>query len=356
MRGKAILSALVAGSVLAAAAPPASPVGRPAPSLAQLIGQRLLVRMRGTSPSAELLSRIRSGQVGGIVLYANNIPKAGPRALVGRLQAAAHAGGQLPLLIAVDQEGGTVKRLPGPPTEAPAAMTTVEAAHAQGLETGRYLRHVGVSLDLAPVLDVPVSPAAFIAPRAFGSNPASVATRADAFAAGLESAGVGATAKHFPGDGRLKESTDDAAGVVGATRLALRRDLAPFRAAVRSGIPAVMVGTAVYPGYGTRLPAACSKRILDLLRGDLGFTGVTLSDDLDTPAVLSQLSTSDATVRAAVAGIDMIYLSGSRSDPVDEDAYAALLRAVHNGQLTRSSLQASYDRIAILKETYAAGA
>src|SRR6476469_9011610 len=93
-----------------------------APTLAQLVGQHLLVRMQGSTPSAAFLRRIREGEIGGVVLVQDNATPAGVAALVAKLQAAAHAGGQLPLLVAVDQEGGIVKRLPGPPTAAPGAM------------------------------------------------------------------------------------------------------------------------------------------------------------------------------------------------------------------------------------------
>src|SRR3954464_12801226 len=201
-----------------------------------------------------------------------------------------------PLLIAIDQEGGGVKRLPGPPEEAPSQMRSAAVAFASGRATGRYLHGLGIGVDLAPVLDVPVSPYAFIYARAFSTDPATVSANGVAFAQGLGNGGVAGTVKHFPGLGRLGRSTDYGSGKVAASRTALAaRDLAPFRAAIAGGVPLVMVGTAVYPAYD-RVPAACSPAIVNgLLRGTLGFRGVTMSDDLATRGVSPWFDAGEAT-------------------------------------------------------------
>ncbi len=346
---------LLAGALLAALVAPAHASDATGPTLAQLVGQHLLIRMRGRVPSAELLAQIRHGQIGGVVLFGNTIPPGGPPVLVRRLQAAARAGGQLPLLIAIDQEGGAIKRLPGPPTKAPSQMRSAAEALVQGRATGRYLRAQDIGIDLAPVLDVPSSPSSFIASRTFSSDPAVVAARGTAFGQGLVQGGVASTAKHFPGLGRLYGNTDLRPGRVPASRTALERDLLPFRAAIRAGTPAVMVGTAAYLAY-SRLPAATSPAIVTgLLRGSLGFRGVTLSDDLATKGVSPWFDAGEATVRAVRAGIDMVYVAGvggSGGMTVGEQAYAALLRAARAGTISRSALQGSYDRIAALKRRY----
>jgi beta-N-acetylhexosaminidase len=331
----------------------------PQPTLGQLVGQHLLVRMHGSTPSASFLRRIRRGEIGGVILFQENGTAARIPALVAELQATARAGGQLPLLVAVDQEGGVVKRLPGPPDLAPRAMTTAAEAQSQGLATGRYLHGLHVNADLAPVLDVPLRPSAFIFARAFASSPGAVASRGVAFARGLLAGGVLATVKHFPGLGRLRVSTDDAPATVRASRRALARDLVPFERAIAAGVPAVMVGTASYPAYGDDLPAACSPSIVtNLLRGTLHFTGVVLSDDLGTAAVRRLLPPSRAAVQAVTAGVDMVYIAGvggSGGATVGEEAYAALLRAAKDGTLPRAALEASYTRIAALKRRYASG-
>jgi beta-N-acetylhexosaminidase len=328
------------------------------PTLAQLVGQHLLVRMKGSTPSASLLGRIKRGEIGGVVLFKENTRgPSGVKGLIAKLQTAARTGGQLPLLIAVDQEGGGVKRLPGPPTKALSKMNSVSTAHAQGLATGRYLHRLGIGLDLAPVLDVPASARAFIASRAFSSKKTVVASRGTAFAKGLIDGGVAASVKHFPGLGRLLQSTDYHPGHIHASRSALARDLYPFRRAIDAGAPAVMVGTAAYRAYGGRFPAACSPRIVSgLLRQTLGFEGVTISDDLNTAGARPLLPFPESAVRAVKAGIDMIFVSGADangSDAVGRRAYAALLGAARHGAISRSQLQASYDRILELKQQYA---
>jgi beta-N-acetylhexosaminidase len=246
--------------------------------------------MQGSTPSAAFLRRIRDGEIGGVVLFQNNATPSRVPALVAKLQAAARSGGRLPLLIAVDQEGGVVKRLPGPPSAAPSEMKSAAAARAQGLATGRYLRGLGINADLAPVLDVPTGPSAFIFSRAFSTSPSVVATRGVSFAQGVVAGGAVATGKHFPGLGRLTRSTDYASVTVPASRTALARDLIPFKRAIAAGVPAIMVGTAIYPAYGDHVPAAYSPSIVTkLLRGTLHFRGVTMSDDLDTAAVWSHI-------------------------------------------------------------------
>ena len=347
-------AALALVALAVTAAPSSGARTAAAPTLQQLVGQHLLIRMQGSAPSAALLARIRRGEVGGIVLFQTNIPRTGVQVLVAKLQSAARAGGQPPLLIAIDQEGGIVKRLPGPPTVAPSAMTSNSTAFAQGVATGRYLRQLGIGLDLAPVLDVPSSAKAFILPRAFSGSASMVSARGVSFAKGLVHGGAAATAKHFPGLGRLGRSTDDGTGRVDASRAELDRDLTPFRAAVRAGIPAVMVGTAIYRAYDSRLPAACSPAIVTgLLRQRLGFHGVILSDDLDTAGVWSSLPTGRAVVDAVRAGVDMVYVAGVHGSPtVSGDAYSALLQAAREGLVSTAQLQASYDRVVQLKQRY----
>ena len=231
--------------------------------VAKVVGQTILVRMPGRRPTATFLARIRAGQIGGVVLFSENFGPAGPAALDAELQAAARAGGNPPLLIAIDQEGGIVKRLPGAPTLAPGEMSTPAVAAAQGQATAKNLSRFGISMDLAPVLDV--GHGGFITPRTFGSTPQVVATRGTAFARGLAAGRVAATAKHFPGLGYARVSTDASSVVVGASRSALLADLLPFRTAIRSGVPLVMVSTAAYPALGATEPAALSATIVKRL-------------------------------------------------------------------------------------------
>jgi len=320
----------------------AAPAAEPAP--VTMVGQLVMTSLLGTTPTAAFLARVRAGQIGGVVLYSSNIGTAGPGALVAQLQAAASAGGQPPLLIAVDQEGGIVKRLSGAPTLAPPKMTSPALARAQGVATAQNLKLNGIDVDLAPVLDV--GRGGFITPRTFGATAADVAARATAFAQGLAQGGVFATGKHFPGLGYAPVNTDDGASVVSASRAALLTDLLPYQRGIAAGLPIVMVSTAVYPRLGAEIPAACARRIVGgLLRGQLGFQGLVITDDLNTPGIQHYFSTPDAAVRAIGAGVDMVIATGSSGAAV----YSALATAVRSGQLSSSVVAAASARVLALK-------
>jgi beta-N-acetylhexosaminidase len=348
-----IVSLVVATFVVCLAAPSSAEPEQATPALRQEIGQLMLVRMRGRTPSASFLARIRRGEIGGVVLFADNYGPDGPARLSATLQRAARQGGQPPLLIAVDQEGGLVKRLPGAPSLAPPQMGTRTIAEAQGLATARNLGRAGVNLDLAPVLDV--GRGGFITPRTFGSTPAQVAARGPAFALGLAKGGVAASAKHFPGLGYATLNTDDSPTTVRATRAQLVADLAPFRTAIQAGIGTVMVSTAVYASLAPGVPAADSRAIVSgLLRKRLGFRGVIVTDALQTPGVNHYFSTAEAARRAVAAGVDVVLAAGGTSDYAATDGvslstYDALVQAVQSGRLSEETVRSAYARVLALK-------
>jgi beta-N-acetylhexosaminidase len=326
-----------------------------APSLAQLIGQKLVVRMDGATPSADLLGRIRRGEVGGIILFGPNVTT--PTALIAltaQLRAAAATGGQPRLLIAVDQEGGPIKRIPwAPPTlSAPqmGRLGSASVARAQGASTAAALRALGIDVDLAPVADVPASTASFMyrAGRTFSFSATRTALLADAFVSGLESKGVVPAMKHFPGIGFATRNTDAYVVIIRASRAALAPGLLPYRTAIRHAIPLIMLSNATYPAYDARNAAGWSHAIgVTLLRHDLGFTGVTITDSLDGTAKARGLWTRVLAVSAARAGTDMILTTGSEAST--RGVYATLLRQAELGSIPLATLRASYDRILALK-------
>ncbi len=332
-----------------------------------LLGQRLMVRMGG-SATPSLLRAARRGEIGGVIAF----PPAGQdvkalAAQVGRLQKAARQGGHPRLLVAIDQEGGPIKRLPdGPPSSSPGQLGRDgdgAAARAAGDETGRYLARLGFNTDLAPVLDVPRADGSFIASRTFGTDPKRVASLGTAFAAGLQAANVAATAKHFPGLGRATVNTDLGSSLIGGSRKELEGDLTPFRVAIDAGVDVVMVSNATYPDLGAgdgspskqptssvvNSPAAFSPAIVgDLLRGELGFGGVVISDDLEAGAVVESKSAPEAAVSAARAGVDVLLFA--HDDPTSQ-VTPELLRAARKRALTRPALEESYRRIVTLKRS-----
>lgn len=306
--------------------------------------------MSGTTPSASLLGRVRRGEVGAIILFgANVVGAAEARTLVARLQRAAKAGGNPPLLIATDQEGGPVRRFPGgPPFASAAAMgarDTPAQVRAIGRATGRYLRSAGVDVNLAPVVDVPDSSSSFLGSRAFSHTVATVSRLGPAFATGVQQAGVAATAKHFPGLGTARANTDLARVVVHTSAAELTRRLAPFRATIASGVRLVMISNASYPTLDpSGLPASISPTIVGrLLRGTLGFTGVAITDTLAAPG---PLRFRDAPARALNAGVDVLLYPDEASSAA---AYHRVLQSARSGALSRTTLQHANARIAALK-------
>src|SRR5438093_6260595 len=347
-----LFSAIFLTALVVASAPAERSTATP---LAKLAGQSVMSGMDGTSPSAELLGRIRRGEVGGVILFGGNIgsPRA-LRVLAAKLQAAADLGGNGPLLIAVDQEGGFVRRLPGgPPVDSAATMgSRDDAGRVRGIgkATARYLRAYGVDVDLAPVADVPDSAGSFLGTRAFGRRPDRVATLATSFALGLQSGGVAATAKHFPGLGTARANTDVARVVVRSPRTDLDRRLEPFRRAIDSGVRMVMVSNAVYPAYdGSRAPALFSRRIVrGLLRGTLGFRRVVITDSMEAPA---SSAPADGPARAIAAGVDVLLYTSERGGAAGYGRLLALARASPD---LRRDLAASYARVISLKRWLAA--
>jgi beta-N-acetylhexosaminidase len=341
----AVAAAVGATAFTAAAATPLPP------ALTLLVGQTIIARMPGQTPSPGFLRRIELGQIGGVILFSDNYGQAGPKALISRLQQAARQAGRPSLLIAVDQEGGLVRRLPGAPSLAPPQMLDSVVAEAQGLATARNLAAYGVNVDLAPVCDV--GRGGFITPRAFGATPVTAGRRCAAFARGLARGGVLAAAKHFPGLGYAKVTTDTATVRITTSVSKLKADLAPFTVAIAAGVQIVMVSTALYPALGARTPAATSPEIIaSLLRGQLAYQGVVITDALDSPGVAPFYSTGQAAVAAINAGADLVLAAGATptdADSASTSAYKAMLAAAKSGSLPTDTLAAAYQRIMALK-------
>ncbi len=329
----------------------------PTPTPAQLIGQKLLVRMDGRTLSKSLLARARLGQIGGVIVHGFNFDTAAElRAITGPLQQAAAAGGQPPLLIAVDQEGGSVKTVQwAPPTLSPpqlGALNSETAAQEQGRRTGAALRRLGVNTDFAPVADVPATARSFLYRQgrtwSFGWH--DTARLSGRFAIGLGQSGAIASTKHFPGLGIATANTDEAVVAITATKAALAPGLRPFKTAIADGVPMIMLSNAIYTAYDRRNAAGWSRAIgTTLLRGQLGYRGVTITDSLDGASHARHIPAVNLALRAAKAGTDMLLLTGGEDGT--RGAYAVLARAAADGELNHAQLLASYRRILALKAT-----
>lgn len=276
---------------------------------ATLAGSLLLVGFAGTELPERLGKSLQSGHAAGVILFRRNIEDIGQ---VAALNAAIHAcSTDLPLVRAVDQEGGRVKRL-GPPCLAVPAATRLARGGAAlceetGAAVGLELAALGFTLDFAPVLDVHSNDDnPIIGDRAFGATPAQVTLLAGAFARGLQRH-VDACGKHFPGHGDTDKDSHLELPIVSRPEASLRAiELAPF-AELHAELPALMSAHVRYPALDAEHTATLSRRIAhDLLRDELGFRGALLSDDLEMKALPGR--PEDHAVPAIVAGCDGVLM------------------------------------------------
>jgi beta-N-acetylhexosaminidase len=349
LRTIAGLVAVAAVSVVSAAAKPGSPL-RPAGTAHAATGfSDTAETVMGTltaPPSQRFLTRIRRGKMGGVVLLGNGwLTRHTAATVTAELQQAACTRGE-PLLIAVDQEGGIVRRLAwAPPTEAPDELSSASVAHSQAAGAAEALHSVGIDIDFAPVVDTPGTAGNFLGSRAFSHSRTWNAQLARAFVGGLQADGIAATAKHFPGLGLASGNTDNGRIVIRAAASKLHRGLLPFHAAVEAGAKLVMVSTAVYPKLdGSKRPAAFSSTIINgLLRKQLGFKGVTVTDSLTAPAADRIPHTA---TRAMLAGSDLLIFG---AESASELGYSTLLADKTDSPRLENRLTQAAARIRALK-------
>jgi beta-N-acetylhexosaminidase len=327
-------------------------------SLAQAVGQKQMLSFQGRAPSAEILATLERQHIGGVTLFrAHNVDApAQVRELTAALQRAAQASGQPPILIGVDQEGGTLMALAGttpfPGNLALGAAGSADLARRAGVALGRELAAMGLNVNYAPVCDVNVNPEnPVVGTRSFGGDPAKVAELSSALVAGLQAAGVAATAKHFPGHGDTAADSHHGVPVLPHDEARLRSvELLPFGAAVRAGVKLVMTAHVALPALtgSADLPATLSPAILRrLLRGELGFDGVIISDALDMMAIRQGAGFAIDAITAVAAGADLLTLNADLPD--HRDVYEPLLQAAQRGLLDAAEVRASAERVLGLK-------
>lgn len=355
--GGLALVALAFGAVLSdRGTSPRAPSAASRLSLPQLAGERLVAGFTGAVLPARLRRAIGRGELAGVVLFEENLTdRAAARRLSAEIESIRRPPGlRDPLLVMVDQEGGLVKRLDGAPTLSAVQMGVAGPAvsRAQGTATAANLRQAGIDVDLAPVLDV-ARPGGVIAEteRGFGSTAAGVAATAVPFAVSLRKGGVVATAKHFPGLGAASENTDFATQRIDLSNGELRAvDELPYRRFIATGGEMVMLSTAIYPAFSP-LPAAFARPIATReLRGRLGFSGVSITDALESVAVREFGGPASAALAAAKAGTDLLLFTDYGAAAT---AHAALLRQLRQKPGTRSAFEASVGRVLRLRHVLA---
>lgn len=321
--------------------------------LRRTVAGLFMVGIPGPRLDEETGAFLREHPPAGVVLFRRNVRSAGQlRRLVDAIHA--HGAGPRPL-VAIDHEGGRVHRLGRPfthfpPMEVVGSTGDPAIARAVGRAMGRELSAIGVDLDFAPVLDVRSNPRnRVIGDRAFGRSAEAVVRMALPFARGLLEGGVVPCGKHFPGHG---DTTGDSHAVLPRLRHPLarlrRREMRPFVAAIREGMPALMTSHVLYSGIDPRRPATLSPRVVtDLLRRRLGFRGAVFSDDMHMAAVARRGSPGEAAVEALRAGCDALLFCQSLD--VAGEAMLAVERAVMRGRLPAERIAEALGRIQQLR-------
>jgi beta-N-acetylhexosaminidase len=325
-------------------------------SLAEKVGQLFMVGFEGTKVTPELAEWMATYGWGGVIVFGRNVESPSQlMALTQGLQASTGTHSHLPLLIAVDQEGGRVARLEPPFTAFPsAAKVGVIGSEALAYDVGRSLaselRAVGINMDMAPVLDVFSNPAnTVIGDRAFCTDPHGVARLGTACMRGMHAAGILAVGKHFPGHGDTRLDSHVALPVSERTIAELHGcELLPFQEAIAAGLQAIMTAHVVYTAWDPHRPATLSWPILTgILRTQMRFPGVIMSDDLGMAAVLQTAPWEEVSLQALRAGVDVVLICHHRQR--QEQAYARILSAVQCGELPETVVDSAVMRVQSLK-------
>jgi beta-N-acetylhexosaminidase len=331
-------------------------------SLEQKLGQLILVEYLGRDYQDSGLQEMITRQfVGGFMYQESNHNFEAPYNKADKVQAFSQQtmrDARIPLLIATDQEGGLVNRLRTfygdlPSAEEMAASGDPQVALQQGAQAAEWMQELGINADLAPVVDVHTVNPPVLESRMFGSDPQTVAIYAGAYLQGLQSNGVIACLKHFPGLGAISSDPHEGLPTVKRSMADLEKiDLAPYKTMIQQDHPAMIMSTDVLmPAIDPDLPAELSAKAIDgLLRGELGYDGVVITDGLYMQGISDRWSLSEAAVMAIEAGSDLI--EGPYTPSQVAEVVLALKQAIQQGHITMQRIDQSVQRILLLKMQY----
>ena len=322
----------------------------------QLAGQRLMVGFDGIRLNSDLRHLITTLKIGGVILFARNI--SGPEQLLElscAIQETARKVGMPPLFIAIDQEGGLVARLREPFTLLPGAtkMKDLNTVRRYAGITAYELTGVGINMNMAPVMDVaPENIQSIMAERSFGPDPQRVSEMGVQIIEQLQQNNIMAVAKHFPGIGRttLDSHLDKPTLAIGLDILKTA-DLIPFQAAITGGVAGMMLSHIFYDQIDSRWPASLSPKIAErLLRNEMGFDGVVMTDDLDMGAIKKHYDIQTVVKQILSAGIDIAMIC--HKGPDIETAYQEILKSITDSPTVHAKCRTSVQRILKLKHQY----
>lgn len=326
-------------------------------SLAEKAGQVVICGLKGYEIDSDITSLIQDSKVGGVILFAKNIKDSTQLATITN-SIKNLSNPEIPPIIAIDEEGGMVSRMPSDIESMPSAYSiaqtgSTDLCYQSGEIIGKQLNALGLSTGFSPVLDIWSNPDnMIISSRAYGTTPEDVSTYATQAMLGLKSQEVIPVGKHFPGHGDTLDDSHYSLPVITKTKSELESyEFIPFKTAIDNGIPAIMVGHLLCTDIDSTYPASLSKTMVTgILKTELGFNGVVFTDDLTMDAIDNQYSVEDAGVMALNAGCDMLLVCHGYDNATN--TINNIISAVENGTLSESRLNDAVYRILKLKSEY----
>lgn len=328
-------------------------------TLSQKVGQMFMIGFSGTTYTSTLESVIKNYNFGNVIYMGANV--ANPSTIVqmsNDLQAQMIASNTVPAFISIDQEGGRVVRLSNGGTHfisnmAMFATNDPNNTYLEGVAVGKELKNYGINANFAPVLDVNNNPAnPVIGARSYGENPFLVARYGVGLINGLRESGVMATSKHFPGHGNTSVDSHSGLPVITSSKEELYKiELAPFIASIGAGIDAIMTTHIIFTEIDSALPATLSEKVLTgLLREELGYDGIIVTDGMEMGALQSNFgSSNELAIKAVKAGVDMLLYT---SNTTPRNAHSAIIECVKNGEISEERINESVRRILLKKLKY----
>lgn len=327
-------------------------------SLEEKVGQLFQVGFHSKKVDEKIKDLIKNYHVGGVIYFSRNVENLEQVELLSKnLQnLALNSAAGIPLFISVDQEGGSIRRIKDltyyPANAVFGAAGEEKLIKKAAAVTAKELKNIGINVNLAPVLDVNNNPNnTVIGERSFGSDPDLVAKMGAAYIEGLQSQGLIATAKHFPGHGDTRLDSHFDLPVIDHDKSRLEQiELYPFKKAIEVGVKSIMTTHIYFPAIEKEpgIPASLSKSVLsDLLRKELKFKGIIITDCMEMGAITNSFGTVEASLRAIKAGADIVLISHSYDQ--QKKAIEFLLKAAYNGEISDKRIDKSLQRIIKLK-------
>lgn len=325
-------------------------------TLDEKIGQMIITGFNGSEYNDDMDRLINEYKVGGVILFARNIEDSNQ--MIDLTRALQENNNNLPLFISIDEEGGRVSRLPDDVEKFPSAFTIglindQQTAYENGKEIGYTLKRLGINLDYAPVLDIYSNENnTVIGDRAFSKEESIVSTMGIATMEGIEDADIIPVVKHFPGHGDTEVDSHYGLPIVYKTLEELRNfEFIPFVKAIESGCDVIMVSHIILNEVDSSNPASLSKIVIsDLLRKDLEFDKVVITDDMSMGAITSIMSIEEACIRSIKAGCDILLL-GNAYEEIEQVIDSIKLK-IYNGEISEEQINKSVKRILELKKKY----